>query len=114
LQRRPPDNAKAQRFGRQAIAPQRHQPDDRRITLGYRDHGEHRPHNLYWQIGKRIIQEILKGQRAEYGEAIVSTLSRQLVEMYGRSFMEKNLREWFSLGSWQTNRFVVSLIRQFS
>jgi len=33
---------------------------------------------LYWRIGQRIAQEILKGKRAEYGETIVSTLSRQL------------------------------------
>jgi len=28
---------------------------------------------LYWRIGKRINDDILKGARAEYGEAIVST-----------------------------------------
>lgn len=33
---------------------------------------------LYWQIGKRINEEILKGRRAKYGEEIVSSLSRQL------------------------------------
>lgn len=33
---------------------------------------------LYWQIGNRISDEILKGKRAEYGEEIVSTLWRQL------------------------------------
>lgn len=41
---------------------------------------------LYWQIGKRIDQEILGGKRAEYGEEIVATLSRQLVEKYGRGY----------------------------
>jgi len=33
---------------------------------------------LYWQIGRRISQEILKGERAEYGAEIVSALARQL------------------------------------
>jgi len=33
---------------------------------------------LYWRVGGRISQEILKGSRAEYGEEIVSTVSRQL------------------------------------
>ena len=33
---------------------------------------------LYWQIGNRIRQDILKEKRAEYGEEIISTLSRQL------------------------------------
>ena len=32
---------------------------------------------LYWQIGRRIGQEILKGERAEYGKEIVATLSQQ-------------------------------------
>jgi hypothetical protein len=47
---------------------------------------------LYWRIGRRINQEILKDGRAEYGEAIVSTLSRQLQVAYGRGFSTKNLR----------------------
>lgn len=33
---------------------------------------------MYWNIGKRINDEVLKQERAEYGKAIVSTLSRQL------------------------------------
>jgi hypothetical protein len=47
---------------------------------------------LYWNIGQRVRQEILKDGRAEYGEAIVSTLSRQLQVEYGRGFSAKNLR----------------------
>jgi uncharacterized protein DUF1016 len=33
---------------------------------------------LYWQIGNRIRQDILKEKRAEYGKEIVVTVSRQL------------------------------------
>ena len=33
---------------------------------------------LYWRIGKRIRQDILREKRAGYGEQIVVTLSRQL------------------------------------
>ena len=47
---------------------------------------------LYWQIGNRIRQDILKEKRAEYGKEIVSTLSRQLTDDYGNNFNEKNLR----------------------
>lgn len=47
---------------------------------------------LYWRIGRWMNQEILKEVRAEYGEAIVSTLSRQLQVEYGRGFSTKNLR----------------------
>jgi predicted nuclease of restriction endonuclease-like (RecB) superfamily len=47
---------------------------------------------LYWQIGQRIRNEVLQGERAEYGEQIVSTLARQLEADYGRGFSSKNLR----------------------
>ena len=47
---------------------------------------------MYWRIGQRIQVVILTGKRAEYGEAIVATLSRQLVQHYGRGFAEKSLR----------------------
>ena len=33
---------------------------------------------LYWRVGQRIRQDILKEERAEYGEEIVPTLSAQL------------------------------------
>jgi len=47
---------------------------------------------LFWQIGKRINEEVLQNQRAEYGKQIVVTLSRQLEEEHGRNFTEKNVR----------------------
>jgi hypothetical protein len=47
---------------------------------------------LYWQIGTRIRQDILKEKRATYGTAIVATLWRQLEVEFGRGFGEKNLR----------------------
>jgi len=47
---------------------------------------------LYWQIGNRIRQDILKEKRAEYGKEIVGTLSQQLTNDYGNNFNEKNLR----------------------
>ena len=33
---------------------------------------------IYWEIGNKINQDILKNQRAEYAQEIVVTLSRQL------------------------------------
>lgn len=47
---------------------------------------------LYWQIGKRISAELLKGERAEYGAEIVVSLARQLTTEYGEGFSAKNLR----------------------
>lgn len=46
----------------------------------------------YWQIGKRINAHVLNNQRAEYGKAIVTNIAAQLVEKFGRSFTERNIR----------------------
>jgi hypothetical protein len=53
---------------------------------------------LYWRIGKRIRQDILKEKRAGYGEQIVSAVSRELAAEFGQGFSEKNL--------WHIIRFV--------
>jgi predicted nuclease of restriction endonuclease-like (RecB) superfamily len=47
---------------------------------------------LYWRVGQRILEDVLGHRRAGYGQEIVATLSRQLVQEYGRGFEEKNLR----------------------
>ena len=46
---------------------------------------------LYWQIGDRIRQDILKEKGAEYGKEIVATLSQELTIEYGRGFSRRNL-----------------------
>ena len=46
---------------------------------------------LYWRVGRRIRKDVLKDRRAEYGQAIVATLSRQLVAEYGAGFRRRNL-----------------------
>src|ERR1039458_849053 len=46
---------------------------------------------LYWHIGQRIRQDILKEKRAEYGEQIVAALGRQLETEFGRGFSRRNL-----------------------
>lgn len=46
---------------------------------------------LYWQIGKRINEEILQNQRAEYGKEIVFALSEQLTIDYGSGWSKRQL-----------------------
>jgi hypothetical protein len=46
---------------------------------------------LYWEIGGRIRRDILGDARAEYGNQIVSTLSRQLTSEDGAGFSRQNL-----------------------
>lgn len=47
---------------------------------------------LHRQIGRRIRENILKNERAEYGKEIVSALGRQLSAEFGWGFDEKSLR----------------------
>lgn len=47
---------------------------------------------LFWQIGKRINEEILQNNRAEYGKQVVLTIAEKLTAKYGRNFEQKNLR----------------------
>ncbi|MBE6127238.1 MAG: DUF1016 family protein [Erysipelotrichaceae bacterium] len=42
-------------------------------------------------LGKRISEEILKEERADYGEEIISNLSKFLTEKYGRGFERSSL-----------------------
>lgn len=46
---------------------------------------------LYWHIGKCIQAELLKGQRAEYGKQVISSLSKQLTQLYGRGWGTRHL-----------------------
>ena len=71
---------------------------------------------LYWEIGNRINQDLLKKERAEYGKQTVSSLAKQLQFEYGsNSFSEKNLRRMMQFATVFPDRnTVVSLIRQFS
>ncbi len=46
---------------------------------------------LYWQIGKRINEEVLREKRAEYGKQVVGTLARQLTEEYGKGWSKRHL-----------------------
>ena len=70
---------------------------------------------LYWQIGRRIRQDILKEERAEYGKEIIVLLGRQLVEEFGRGFEEKNLRRMIQFAEvFADQEIVVSLARQLS
>jgi len=70
---------------------------------------------LYWQIGSRIRQDVLKEKRAEYGKEIVTTLSAKLVNDFGNNFSEKNLRRMIQFAEvFPDKEIVVALIRQLS
>lgn len=70
---------------------------------------------LFWQVGKRINDDILQNQRAEYGKQLVSTVSAQLETLYGRNFTEKNVRRMMQFAElFSEMQIVVTLSRQLT
>ena len=70
---------------------------------------------LYWHLGNRVRKEILNNQRAEYGQEIVSTVSRQLTAIYGKGFSDKNLRRMIHFGeAFPDEQILSTLLRQLS
>jgi predicted nuclease of restriction endonuclease-like (RecB) superfamily len=67
---------------------------------------------LYWHIGRRVHQEVLKEKRAEYGEKIVATLSRQLELEFGRGFAVKNLRRMVQFAEVFPDEQIVATLRR--
>lgn len=46
---------------------------------------------LYWHVGQRIRQDVLKEKRAEYGQKIVQSLAAQLEVEFGRGYGRSSL-----------------------
>lgn len=70
---------------------------------------------LFWKVGKRINEEILQNKRAEYGSKIVTTVSTQLENKYGRNFTEKNVRRMMQFADqFPEIEIVVTVSRQLS
>ena len=70
---------------------------------------------LFWHVGKQILNHNLKNKRGEYGKQIVVTVSRQLVEKFGKNYEEKNLRRMIQFAEKYTDfENVVTLSRHLS
>jgi predicted nuclease of restriction endonuclease-like (RecB) superfamily len=70
---------------------------------------------LYWQIGKRINEEILLNSRADYGKQIVHTLSEQLVVEFGKGWGEKHLRHCLRIAeTFQNKEIIYAVSRELS
>lgn len=67
---------------------------------------------LYWHIGRRIRQDILKERRAEYGAKIVSALGTQLETEFGRGFSVKSLRHMLRFAEVFPDERIVSALRR--
>lgn len=67
---------------------------------------------LYWKIGTRINREVLQNKRAEYGKQIVVSLTRQLVEKYGRGWDEKTIRHCLRSAETFSEELILSAVRR--
>ena len=65
---------------------------------------------LYWEVGHRIRTEILKSNRATYGDEILSTLSKELTQEFGRGFSWPNLSRMARLSEAFPQREIVSTL----
>lgn len=52
---------------------------------------------LYWNIGKKINEDILNNERADYGKKIIPELSNSLTTIYGKGFNKRNLQNFVKL-----------------
>ena len=48
--------------------------------------------NLYWNIGKMIVEKQEGNTRAKYGDLLISEISKKLTEYFGKGFSIQNLR----------------------
>jgi len=70
---------------------------------------------LFWNVGKRINEDVLHNKRADYGRRIVTTMSTQLTAKYGKNFETKNLRRMMQFAEQFSNvEIVATLSRQLS
>jgi len=65
---------------------------------------------LFWKIGQHINNDILENKRADYGKKIVSVITKQLTEKYGRSFGARNLRRMMQFAEQFSNFEIVSAL----
>jgi len=70
---------------------------------------------LYWNIGRRVNNEILEHKRAEYGKEVVKSLSHELTQEYGKGWSEQHI--WHCLRFAETfpeKEILYALSRQLS
>ncbi len=67
---------------------------------------------LYWRVGTRIRQDILKEKRADYGRQIVSAVGRELTDEFGQGFSEKSLWHMIRFAEVFPDEKIVSALRR--
>ena len=66
---------------------------------------------LYWQVGQRIKQDVLGGQRAGYGKQVVANLSKVLTAQFGRGWSKRNLLQLIKFAEVYPDAEIVHALR---
>lgn len=67
---------------------------------------------LYWQVGRSIRAEVLRGTRAGYGQQVIASLARQLTAEYGRGWSEQQLRHCLRAAEVFPDEAILSAVRR--
>lgn len=67
---------------------------------------------LNWHIGNRTNHEILKSERAEYGQKIISNLSNQLQSEYGRGYDKTSISRMIKFAKLFPDQKIVATLSQ--
>ncbi len=68
-----------------------------------------------WYVGKRIKEDVLYNQRAEYGKQIVKNLAARLTEIYGSGWSDRSLLHCIRAAyTFTEDEIVYAVRRQFS
>ena len=63
-----------------------------------------------WLLGMRIHKEVLKEQRADYGDRIVKELAKELTQLYGKGWSRNNLYRYIAFYKNYPDFYLVSFI----
>ena len=67
---------------------------------------------LYWQVGKRIADELLQGERGDYGKRVISNLSKQLTVAFGKGWSSQQLHHCLRFAETFPDQQIVSAMRR--
>lgn len=67
---------------------------------------------LYWRVGNRIRRDVLRTQRAGYGDQILATLSQDLAREFGRGFEFTNLTRMLKFAEAFPDEAIVATLSQ--
>ncbi|WP_326492698.1 PDDEXK nuclease domain-containing protein [Vibrio alginolyticus] len=65
---------------------------------------------LYWQVGNRVRQEVLGGERADYGKQVIATLATELTAQYGKGWSKRNLAQMVKFAEVFTDAHIVQTL----